>query len=141
MYPLYWGIGSPGLCQRGACMHGSRPGSACSAQRRWVLAQTPFSAPAQVYQERSGVTAEYTAVLDTYQYGDICFSATPPAGATTHASRGLPAVAQPSALVPASPSLPGCRCTCPAAFRKKVACMRLAVCHLPPTLLYFLFER
>ena len=55
---------------------------------------------AQVYQQQSGVTAEYTAVLDTYQYGDICFTATPPAGAITRESttRGQPAVSQPSAL-------------------------------------------
>jgi hypothetical protein len=44
--------------------------------------------------------------LQTFQYGDICFSAVPPAappGAVTRESsnRGLPAVSQPRAPLPA----------------------------------------
>lgn len=53
---------------------------------------------AQVYQQRTeGAAIAFTATLKNYQYGDVCFSAVPPAGQTTQEadSGGLPSVSNP----------------------------------------------
>lgn len=52
----------------------------------------------QVDATRSGLAPrEFNATLNTYQYGDICFAATPPAGQVgkENSNPGLPAVSDP----------------------------------------------
>ena len=66
--------------------------------------------PGQVEETRGGQRVAYTATLAKFQYGDICFSPTPPAaapGAVTQEqyrpAQGLPAVSQPRARSPGRP--------------------------------------